>query len=118
MVKFGKQLEGSLVQEWKDAYCNYKELKRDVKRIKQDRLNSSAAHNHHVARNGPNGVGGGGGVGVLRSWGSISSLHNFGAHLRASVASGTAGQGFSLGGGGCTSADAFVVRAGEILFLG
>lgn len=113
MVKFGKQLEGSLVQEWKDAYCNYKELKRDVKRIKQDRLNSSASHNHHIPRNGSNG----GGVGVLRSLGSISSLHNFGAHLRASAASGTAGQGFSLGGGGCTGADAFVVRAGE-RFLG
>jgi SPX domain protein involved in polyphosphate accumulation len=36
MVKFSKQLEGSLVPEWKGAYCNYKQLKRDVNRIKQD----------------------------------------------------------------------------------
>ncbi|CAM6021947.1 unnamed protein product [Sphagnum balticum] len=38
MVKFSKQLEGQLVPEWRDAYCNYKQLKKDVKRIKQDRL--------------------------------------------------------------------------------
>ncbi|CAK9229909.1 unnamed protein product [Sphagnum troendelagicum] len=38
MVKFSKQLEGQLVPEWKDVYCNYKELKKDVKRIKQGHL--------------------------------------------------------------------------------
>lgn len=38
MVKFCKQLEGQLVPEWKDVYCNYKELKKDVKRIKQGHL--------------------------------------------------------------------------------
>ncbi len=38
MVKFYKQLEGQLVPEWKDVYCNYKELKKDVKRIKQGHL--------------------------------------------------------------------------------
>ncbi|CAK9228659.1 unnamed protein product [Sphagnum troendelagicum] len=38
MVKFSKQLEGQLVPEWRDAYCNYKQLKKDVKRIKQERL--------------------------------------------------------------------------------
>lgn len=38
MVKFAKQLETSLVPEWKDAYCNYKALKRDVKKVKDDRL--------------------------------------------------------------------------------
>ncbi|CAM6047743.1 unnamed protein product [Sphagnum compactum] len=38
MVKFCKRLEGQLVPEWKDVYCNYKELKKDVKRIKQGNL--------------------------------------------------------------------------------
>ncbi|CAM6075761.1 unnamed protein product [Sphagnum tenellum] len=38
MVKFSKQLEDQLVPEWKDVYCNYKELKKDVKRIKQGHL--------------------------------------------------------------------------------
>jgi hypothetical protein len=38
MVKFCKQLEGQLVPEWKDVYCNYKELKKDVKRIKEGHL--------------------------------------------------------------------------------
>lgn len=35
MVKFQKQLEGQLVPEWREAYCNYKQLKRNVKRIKE-----------------------------------------------------------------------------------
>ena len=66
MVKFAKQLEGSLVPEWKDAYCNYKELKRDVKRIKQERLQQSASApaRHHG------------------SMGSFSQFHNLGNHLR------------------------------------
>lgn len=66
MVKFAKQLEGSLVPEWKDAYCNYKELKRDVKRIKEDR--SLQMHN---------------GVGiVLARRGSMLQLHSLGSHLK------------------------------------
>ncbi|KAG0563848.1 hypothetical protein KC19_8G064200 [Ceratodon purpureus] len=65
MVKFAKQLEGSLVPEWKGAYCNYKELKRDVNRIKADRLlQSSDVPARH------------------RSLGSFSQLHNLGNHLR------------------------------------
>ncbi|BBN02132.1 xenotropic and polytropic retrovirus receptor 1 [Marchantia polymorpha subsp. ruderalis] len=35
MVKFQKQLAGQLVPEWKEGYCDYKQLKRDVKRIKE-----------------------------------------------------------------------------------
>jgi hypothetical protein len=35
MVKFQKQLEGQLVPEWREAHCNYKQLKRQVKRIKE-----------------------------------------------------------------------------------
>jgi len=37
MVKFGKQLESQLIPEWQDAYCNYDELKEDLKRIKHQR---------------------------------------------------------------------------------
>lgn len=67
MVKFAKQLEGSLVPEWKDAYCNYKELKRDVRRIKEDRL--LQVH--------------GAGERVLYSRrGSLSQLHHLGVHLK------------------------------------
>lgn len=38
MVKFAKQLELSLVPEWKDAYCNYKALKRDSKKVRDERV--------------------------------------------------------------------------------
>lgn len=65
MVKFAKQLEGSLVPEWKDAYCNYKELKRDVNRIKEDRQ----LHIH------------GAGI-VVPLRGSMSQLHSLGSHLK------------------------------------
>jgi SPX domain protein involved in polyphosphate accumulation len=41
MVKFAKQLELSLVPEWKDAYCNYKALKRDAKKVREERLRRS-----------------------------------------------------------------------------
>ncbi|KAL3700359.1 hypothetical protein R1sor_018381 [Riccia sorocarpa] len=35
MVKFQKQLAGQIVPEWKEGYCDYKRLKKDVKRIKE-----------------------------------------------------------------------------------
>ncbi|KAL3679555.1 hypothetical protein R1sor_022511 [Riccia sorocarpa] len=35
MVKFSKQLEGQLVPEWRPAYVNYKILKKELKRLKQ-----------------------------------------------------------------------------------
>ncbi|KAL9670164.1 hypothetical protein QQ045_007715 [Rhodiola kirilowii] len=34
MVKFSKQLEAQLIPEWKDAFVNYWQLKKQVKRIK------------------------------------------------------------------------------------
>ncbi|KAL3679546.1 hypothetical protein R1sor_022502 [Riccia sorocarpa] len=34
MVKFAKYLNVHLVPEWRPAYCNYKKLKKDLKRIK------------------------------------------------------------------------------------
>ncbi|KAL2651408.1 hypothetical protein R1flu_019536 [Riccia fluitans] len=35
MVKFQKQLAVQIVPEWKEGYCFYKQLKKDVKRIKE-----------------------------------------------------------------------------------
>lgn len=34
MVKFSKELEAQLIPEWKEAFVNYWELKKNVKRIK------------------------------------------------------------------------------------
>ena len=33
MVKFSKQFEGQLVPEWKDAFVDYWQLKKDLKKI-------------------------------------------------------------------------------------
>lgn len=33
MVKFSKQFEGQLVPEWKEAFVDYGQLKKDVKRM-------------------------------------------------------------------------------------
>lgn len=33
MVKFSKQFEGQLVPEWKEAFVDYWQLKKDVKRL-------------------------------------------------------------------------------------
>ncbi|KAL3694663.1 hypothetical protein R1sor_008314 [Riccia sorocarpa] len=38
MVEFSKHLRTNLVPEWRDAYCNYKELKKDVTRVKNQRI--------------------------------------------------------------------------------
>ena len=38
MVKFAKQLDLQLVPEWKGAYCQYKLLKKNLKKIKQNPL--------------------------------------------------------------------------------
>jgi len=65
MVKFAKQLEGSLVPESKDAYWNYKELKREVNRIKEDRQLQIHGAGIVVARRG-----------------SMSQLHSLGTHLK------------------------------------
>ncbi|MCO5570871.1 hypothetical protein L7F22_024600 [Adiantum nelumboides] len=35
MVKFEKLLEGELVQEWREAYVDYRQLKHDLKQIKE-----------------------------------------------------------------------------------
>ncbi|KAK3020774.1 hypothetical protein RJ639_045846 [Escallonia herrerae] len=45
MVKFSKQFEGQLVPEWKEAFVDYWQLKRDVKKIHL--LNSDNAPTRH-----------------------------------------------------------------------
>lgn len=46
MVKFSRELEAQLIPEWKDAFVNYRQLKKHVKKIKislHSRLNSDTA---------------------------------------------------------------------------
>ncbi|KAG6757330.1 hypothetical protein POTOM_037638 [Populus tomentosa] len=45
MVKFSKELEAQLIPEWKDAFVNYWQLKKQIKKIK---LSQKPAHPRHV----------------------------------------------------------------------
>ncbi|CAK7326484.1 unnamed protein product [Dovyalis caffra] len=55
MVKFSKQFEGQLVPEWKEAFVDYWELKKDLKKIhllnnrdnNNSHKNTPTKHNHH-----------------------------------------------------------------------
>lgn len=38
MVKFSKELEAQLIPEWKEAFVNYKMLKKQIKKIKLSRI--------------------------------------------------------------------------------
>lgn len=38
MVKFSKELEAQLIPEWKDAFVNYWQLKKQIKKIKVSRV--------------------------------------------------------------------------------
>lgn len=38
MVKFSKELEAQLIPEWKEAFVNYRQLKKQIKRIKLSRV--------------------------------------------------------------------------------
>ncbi|KAD4983003.1 hypothetical protein E3N88_19674 [Mikania micrantha] len=40
MVKFTKQFEGQLVPEWKEAFVDYWQLKKDIKKIRRDSTSS------------------------------------------------------------------------------
>nr|XP_010935965.1 phosphate transporter PHO1-2 isoform X2 [Elaeis guineensis] len=44
MVKFSRELEAELIPEWKDAFVNYRQLKKHVKKIKLGLLRSSPSH--------------------------------------------------------------------------
>lgn len=43
MVKFSKELEAQLIPEWKDAFVNYWQLKKHVKKVKLSRRTSMSA---------------------------------------------------------------------------
>lgn len=43
MVKFSKELEAQLIPEWKEAFVNYWQLKKHVKKIKLSRTNKQSA---------------------------------------------------------------------------
>lgn len=75
MVKFSKQLEAAMVPEWKRMYVNYKELKRLVHRIQQERL---AEINNNSQRSSS-----------MASWSNIgSNLGSLGEKLRRSSSTG------------------------------
>ena len=44
MVKFSKELEAQLIPEWKEAFVNYWQLKKQIKRIKLSRLPNQSHH--------------------------------------------------------------------------
>ncbi|KAL1535697.1 Acid phosphatase pho1 [Salvia divinorum] len=48
MVKFSKELEAQLIPEWKDAFVNYWQLKKNVKKIK---LSRKPKHNSNTTTN-------------------------------------------------------------------
>ncbi|XP_051148272.1 phosphate transporter PHO1 homolog 1 isoform X2 [Andrographis paniculata] len=41
MVKFSKQFEGQLVPEWKEAFVDYRQLKKDIKKIREQDYNNN-----------------------------------------------------------------------------
>lgn len=45
MVKFSKELEAQLIPEWKEAFVNYWQLKKQIKRIKLSKI-PKQNHNH------------------------------------------------------------------------
>ncbi|CAJ1967084.1 unnamed protein product [Sphenostylis stenocarpa] len=42
MVKFSKELEAQLIPEWKEAFVNYRQLKKHIKKIKLARLSTQS----------------------------------------------------------------------------
>ncbi|XP_024025376.1 phosphate transporter PHO1 [Morus notabilis] len=48
MVKFSKELEAQLIPEWKDAFVNYWQLKKQIKKIKLSRIPKQPHHNHDI----------------------------------------------------------------------
>ncbi|OAY47383.1 phosphate transporter PHO1 homolog 1 [Manihot esculenta] len=50
MVKFSKQFEGQLVPEWKEAFVDYWQLKKDIKKFHLLNSNTTSSHHHHQRR--------------------------------------------------------------------
>ena len=51
MVKFTKQFEGQLVPEWKEAFVDYWQLKKDIKKIHCESISSSKPKQKSSLRN-------------------------------------------------------------------
>lgn len=51
MVKFSKQFEGQLVPEWKEAFVDYWQLKKDLKKIHLHHNNSNANQKKKTPQN-------------------------------------------------------------------
>jgi len=47
MVKFSKELEAQLIPEWKDAFVNYWQLKKHVKKVKLSRVSSQTTNSNN-----------------------------------------------------------------------
>jgi SPX domain protein involved in polyphosphate accumulation len=53
MVNFSEKLESQHISEWRDAYCDYKQLKKDLEHVKENQLDGSSrdqhpqSHGHH-----------------------------------------------------------------------
>lgn len=48
MVKFSKQFEGQLIPEWKEAFVDYCQLKKDIKRIQLLNNINNQPNNHQM----------------------------------------------------------------------
>ncbi|GAB4843099.1 Acid phosphatase pho1 [Ancistrocladus abbreviatus] len=46
MVKFSKELEAQLIPEWKEVFVNYRQLKKQIKRVKLCRLSNNKCSDH------------------------------------------------------------------------
>jgi len=49
MVKFSKQFEGQLIPEWKEAFVDYWQLKKDIKRIQLLNNTNKKPNNHQMS---------------------------------------------------------------------
>ncbi|KAK4842281.1 hypothetical protein QYF36_019021 [Acer negundo] len=52
MVKFSKQFEGQLVPEWKEAFVDYWQLKKDLKKIHLLNINNNNINNGSISNTG------------------------------------------------------------------
>ncbi|URE12448.1 EXS family [Musa troglodytarum] len=58
MVKFSRELEAQMIPEWKDAFVDYRQLKKHVKKIKLALLRSSLPSSSSSPDGNPDGVAG------------------------------------------------------------
>jgi SPX domain protein involved in polyphosphate accumulation len=46
MVNFSEKLDSQHISEWRDAYCDYKQLKKDLEHVKEHQLDGSSSDQH------------------------------------------------------------------------